>query len=80
MPARICDIGKHFPNTDPKYKGADSLALMREVGKMLDENHYLIENIDATIIAQAPKMRPYIDQISIRSRQPAKQRARNLLH
>ena len=61
--AALGDIGKHFPDTDPKYKGADSLALMREVGKMLDENHYLIENIDATIIAQAPKMRPYIDQM-----------------
>ena len=61
--AALGDIGKHFPDTDPKYKGADSLALMREVGKMLNENHYLIENIDATIIAQAPKMRPYIDQM-----------------
>ena len=61
--AALGDIGKHFPDTDPKYKGADSLALMREVGKMLNKNRYLIENIDATIIAQAPKMRPYIDQM-----------------
>ena len=59
--AALGDIGKHFPDTDPKYKGADSIALLKEVGKMLDENRYLIENIDATIIAQAPKMRPYID-------------------
>ena len=61
--AALGDIGKHFPDTDPKYKGADSLALMREVGKMLVENRFLIENIDATIIAQAPKMRPYIDEM-----------------
>ncbi len=59
--AALGDIGKHFPDTDPKYKGADSVALLKEVGKMLAENHYLIENIDATIIAQAPKMRPHID-------------------
>ena len=59
--AALGDIGKHFPDTDPKYKGADSRALLREVGKMLEENNYLIENIDATIIAQAPKMRPHID-------------------
>ena len=61
--AALGDIGKHFPDTDPKYKGADSLALMRKVGKMLDENRFLIENIDATIIAQAPKMRPHIDEM-----------------
>ncbi len=61
--AALGDIGKHFPDTDPKYKGADSVALLREVGKMLNENHYLIENIDATIIAQAPKMRPHIDKM-----------------
>ncbi len=61
--AALGDIGKHFPDTDPKYKGADSLELMREVGKILDENRFLIENIDATIIAQAPKMRPHIDEM-----------------
>ena len=59
--AALGDIGKHFPDTDPKYKGADSRMLLREVGKMLEENSFLIENIDATIIAQAPKMRPHID-------------------
>ena len=59
--AALGDIGKHFPDTDPKYKGADSLALMVEVGKMLKESRFSIENIDATIIAQAPKMRPHID-------------------
>lgn len=59
--AALGDIGKHFPDTDDRYKGADSLELLRQVGKMLDEEHYIIQNIDATIVAQAPKMRPYID-------------------
>ena len=59
--AALGDIGKHFPDTDEKYKGADSRALLREVARMLEEENYLIENIDATIIAQAPKMRPHID-------------------
>ena len=61
--AALGDIGKHFPDTDPKYKGADSLMLLKEVGGMLDEAGYIIQNIDATIIAQAPKMRPYIDEM-----------------
>ncbi len=59
--AAMGDIGKHFPDTDEKYKGADSVKLLEEVGRLLEENRFLIENIDATIIAQAPKMRPYID-------------------
>ncbi len=59
--AALGDIGKHFPDTDPKYKGADSMKLLSEVGRMLEENHYLIENIDSTILCQAPKLRPYID-------------------
>ena len=59
--AALGDIGKHFPDTDPAYKGADSLKLLQEVGKKLENECYLIENIDATIIAQAPKMRPHID-------------------
>ena len=59
--AALGDIGKHFPDTDPKYKGADSLFLLKTVGEMLSEKYFTIENIDATIIAQAPKMRPYID-------------------
>ncbi len=59
--AALGDIGKHFPDTDEKYKGADSRALLREVARMLEEENYLVENIDATIIAQAPKMRPHID-------------------
>ncbi len=59
--AALGDIGKHFPDTDPKYKGADSVALLKEVGRLLEENRFMVENIDATIIAQAPKMRPHID-------------------
>lgn len=59
--AALGDIGKHFPDTDPAFKGADSLELLKKVGELLDEKHVLVENIDATIIAQAPKMRPYID-------------------
>ena len=55
------DIGKHFPDTDPAYKGISSMKLLEHVGKLLEENLFLIENIDATIIAQAPKMRPHID-------------------
>ena len=58
--AALGDIGKHFPDTDPKYKGADSLKLLEHVGKLLEENLYIIENIDATIIAQRPKMAPHI--------------------
>ncbi|SKB58855.1 2-C-methyl-D-erythritol 2,4-cyclodiphosphate synthase [Lachnospiraceae bacterium] len=61
--AALGDIGKHFPDTDPEYKGADSLKLLSRVGEMLEEKHYIIENIDATIIAQKPKMRPHIDQM-----------------
>jgi len=58
--AALGDIGKHFPDTDPKYKGADSLKLLEHVGKLLEDNLYIIENIDATIIAQRPKMAPHI--------------------
>ena len=58
--AAMGDIGKHFPDTDPAYKGADSLKLLEHVGKILEEHLYVIENIDATIIAQRPKMAPHI--------------------
>jgi 2-C-methyl-D-erythritol 2,4-cyclodiphosphate synthase len=61
--AALGDIGKHFPDTDDKYKGISSLKLLEHVGKLLNENNYIIENIDATIIAQRPKMRPYIDEM-----------------
>ena len=59
--AALGDIGKHFPDTDDAYKGISSIKLLEEVGVLLDKNNYIIENIDATIIAQKPKMRPYID-------------------
>lgn len=59
--AALGDIGKHFPDSDPAYRGISSLELLKKVGGLLEENCYLIENIDATIIAQAPKMRPYIE-------------------
>ena len=61
--AALGDIGKHFPDTDPAYKGISSLILLEKVGRLLEENMFFIENIDATIIAQAPKMRPYIDEM-----------------
>ncbi len=61
--AALGDIGKHFPDTDDRYKGISSIELLKHVGKLLDENNYIIENIDATIIAQKPKMRPYIDEM-----------------
>ncbi len=59
--AALGDIGKHFPDSDPKYKGADSLMLMREVRRILSENGFEVGNVDATIIAQAPRMSPHID-------------------
>lgn len=61
--AALGDIGKHFPDTDPEYEGASSMKLLRHVGSLLDKQGYIIENIDATIIAQRPKMRPYIDEM-----------------
>ncbi|MDU1054802.1 2-C-methyl-D-erythritol 2,4-cyclodiphosphate synthase [Clostridium baratii] len=54
------DIGKHFPDTDPKYKGISSVKLLEEVGKLLYKNNFIIGNIDATIIAEKPKMAPHI--------------------
>ena len=59
--AALGDIGKHFPDSDPAYKGISSVTLLKKVGKLLGEKGFLVENIDATIIAQAPKLRPYID-------------------
>jgi 2-C-methyl-D-erythritol 2,4-cyclodiphosphate synthase len=61
--AALGDIGLHLPDSDPAYKGADSLRLARRVSEILAENGYLIENVDSTVIAQAPKLRPYIDQM-----------------
>lgn len=59
--AALRDIGRHFPDNDPAYEGADSIKLLKKVGEMLEERMYLIENIDATVIAQKPKLLPYID-------------------
>lgn len=61
--AALGDIGKHFPDTDPEYKGADSMKLMAQVRDLIEEKGYVIDNIDATVIAQKPKLRPYIDQM-----------------
>lgn len=61
--AALGDIGKLFPDTDPQFKGADSLALMAEVYRQIKEKGYKLVNIDATIIAQRPKMRPHIDNM-----------------
>lgn len=58
--AALGDIGRHFPDTDPKYKGADSIELLKCVAKIIDENGYKISNIDSTIVAQAPKLAGYI--------------------
>ncbi len=59
--AGLGDIGKHFPDTDPRYKGADSLKLLQIVGRLVTGKGYGISNIDVTMIAQAPKLRPHID-------------------
>ena len=61
--AGLGDIGKHFPDTDPKYKGADSRVLLRHVVKLVGENGYRISNVDVTMIAQRPKLKDYIPQM-----------------
>ncbi|MBO5986903.1 MAG: 2-C-methyl-D-erythritol 2,4-cyclodiphosphate synthase, partial [Lachnospiraceae bacterium] len=61
--AALGDIGKHFPDSDPAYKGISSMILLEKVGDLIAEKSFLIENVDCTIIAQAPKMRPYIDEM-----------------
>ncbi len=61
--AALGDIGRHFPDTDPEYKGISSLRLRAHVGKLIEDELYVIGNIDATIIAQRPKMAPYIEQM-----------------
>ena len=61
--AALGDIGKHFPDTDPQYKGADSLVLLENVVNLINLKGYTVNNIDATVIAQAPKMAPYIQQM-----------------
>ncbi len=61
--AALGDIGLHFPDTDEKFKGANSLELLKHVGELIEKEGYIISNIDATVIAQAPKLRPYIDDM-----------------
>lgn len=61
--AGLRDIGYHFPDTDPKYKGADSLILLREVGQKVRAAGYRVSNIDVTMIAQRPKLKPFIPQM-----------------
>ena len=61
--AGLGDIGLHFPDSDPKYKGISSVILLQKVNELLKENLFYVENIDSTIIAQQPKMRSYIDKM-----------------
>ncbi len=61
--AALGDIGQHFPDTDPAYEGADSLQLLQKVGEILEEAGYRVGNVDATVIAQRPKLAPYREQM-----------------
>ena len=62
--AALGDIGQHFPDTDPAYKGISSVELLKKVGELLDEKGFVIENIDSTIIAQRPKLASYRPQMA----------------
>ena len=61
--AALGDIGTHFPDTDMKYSGADSIELLKEVVRLLKEKGFSVSNIDATVIAQKPKLKPYIEEM-----------------
>ena len=61
--AALGDIGKHFPDTDPQYKGISSLRLLAHVGELLKEHGYRIGNIDSTVVAQRPKLAPHIERM-----------------
>ncbi len=63
--AALGDIGTHFPDNDPAYLGADSMELLRKVCALLREKNYTVSNIDATVIAQQPKLKPYIEQMRV---------------
>jgi 2-C-methyl-D-erythritol 2,4-cyclodiphosphate synthase len=63
--AALGDIGRHFPDTDPRYRGVDSRELLREVVSLVGSKGYSLSNADMTIVAQAPKMSPYLEQITI---------------
>ena len=62
--AALGDIGKHFPDTDEKFKGADSMKLLAEVVRLVREKGYTVGNVDATIVAQAPKLAPHIEKMA----------------
>ena len=62
--AALGDIGRHFPDTDPRYEGADSMALLAQVRVLLEEKGYVIGNVDATIVAQRPKLKDDIPQMN----------------
>lgn len=61
--AALGDIGRHFPDTDPQFQGADSLRLLAQVGKLVTAQGYAVGNVDATVVAQRPKMAPHIQQM-----------------
>lgn len=61
--AALGDIGKHFPDSDERYKGASSMRLLEEVNRLIQEKGYSVNNVDATIIAQKPKMAPHIEEM-----------------
>lgn len=61
--AAMGDIGKHFPDTDEKYRGADSLVLLSQVAKLLSESGYKVVNVDSTVLAEAPKLAPHIEKM-----------------
>lgn len=61
--AGLGDIGQHFPDTDEEFRGISSLELLKKVAKLLEEQRYVVGNVDATVIAQQPKLRPYIQKM-----------------
>ena len=61
--AAMGDIGKHFPDTDEKYRGADSLVLLTRVAELLEERGYKVVNVDSTVLAEAPKLAPHIEKM-----------------
>jgi 2-C-methyl-D-erythritol 2,4-cyclodiphosphate synthase len=61
--AALGDIGKHFPNTDPRYKGISSVVLLTQVAELLTQHRYTVVNVDATVILDAPKIAPYVDRM-----------------
>ncbi|MCP4396800.1 MAG: 2-C-methyl-D-erythritol 2,4-cyclodiphosphate synthase [bacterium] len=63
---RLGDIGKHFPDSDPAYKGISSMVLLGKVAELMQERNYRLGNLDAVLIAQRPKLRPYIDEMQQR--------------